>query len=139
MIPMRREAMYFLFLRRLYMYGITPPLYPTRAVVVVIVWYICSWIYNFLCNQCLSPLMLWVWISIRTRCTTLCDKVCQWLATGRWYSPGPPFSTTNKTDRNDFTEILWKVALNTIELTNLSPTFLSTDLKIVQTVIFYSM
>jgi hypothetical protein len=34
---------------------------------------------------------------------------------------------------------LWKAALNTIELTNLSPTFLSTDLKIVQTVIFYSV
>jgi hypothetical protein len=24
----------------------------------------------------------WVRISIRARCTTLCDKVCQWLATG---------------------------------------------------------
>ena len=32
-----------------------------------------SWIYNYLCNRCLSPLM-WVWISIRARCTTLCDK-----------------------------------------------------------------
>jgi len=42
-----------------------------------------SWIYNYLCNQCLSPLMLWVRISIRTGCTTLCDKVCQWLATGQ--------------------------------------------------------
>jgi len=21
-----------------------------------------SWIYNYLCNQCLSPLKLWVWI-----------------------------------------------------------------------------
>jgi len=27
-------------------------------------------------------------ISIRARCTTLCDRVCQWLATGRWFSPG---------------------------------------------------
>jgi hypothetical protein len=49
-----------------------------------------------LCNQCLSPLMLWVRISIRASCTTLCDKVCQWLATGRWFSPGPPVSSTNK-------------------------------------------
>jgi hypothetical protein len=32
-----------------------------------------SWIYNYLCNQCLSPLM-WVRISIREMCTTLCDK-----------------------------------------------------------------
>jgi len=35
-------------------------------------WSYGSWIYNYLCNQCLSPLMLWVWISIRVRCTTLC-------------------------------------------------------------------
>ena len=41
-----------------------------------------SRIYNYLCNQCLSPLMLWVRILIRARCTTLCDKVCQWLVTG---------------------------------------------------------
>ena len=50
-------------------------------------WSYGSWIYNYLCNQCLSPLMLWVRISIRARCTTLCDKVCQWLATGLWFSP----------------------------------------------------
>jgi hypothetical protein len=46
--------------------------------------------------------------------TTLCDKVCQWLATGRWFSPGTLFSSTNKTDRHDITEIVLKVALNTI-------------------------
>ena len=56
-------------------------------------WSYGSWIYNYLCNQCLS-LMLWVRISIRARCTTLCDKVCQWLATGRWFSP---VSSINKT------------------------------------------
>ena len=50
-------------------------------------WSYDSWIYNYLCNQCLSPLMLWVRISITARCTTLCDKVCQWLATDRWFSP----------------------------------------------------
>jgi len=32
---------------------------------------------NYLFNQCLSPPMLCVRISIRARCTTLCDKVCQ--------------------------------------------------------------
>jgi hypothetical protein len=69
-----------------------------------------SWISNYLCNQCLSPLMLWVRISIRAWCTTLCDKVFQWLATGRWFSPGPPVSSTNKTYRHDITEILLKVA-----------------------------
>jgi hypothetical protein len=45
-------------------------------------WSYGSWIYNYLCNQCLSLLMLWDRILIRARCTTLCDKVCQWLATG---------------------------------------------------------
>jgi len=35
-------------------------------------WSYGSWIYYYICNQCLSPLMLWVWILIRARCTTLC-------------------------------------------------------------------
>jgi hypothetical protein len=39
-------------------------------------WSYGSWIYNYLCNQC--------------------DKVCQWLAAGRWISPGIPVSSTNK-------------------------------------------
>jgi hypothetical protein len=47
--------------------------------------------------------------------TTLCDKVCQWLAEGRWISPGTPISFTNTNDRHDITEILLKVALNTIK------------------------
>ena len=76
-----------------------------------------NWIYNYLCNQCLSPLMLWIQISIRSRCTTLCDKVCQWLVTDRWFSPGPPVSSTNKSDCHDITEILLKVAISTISLT----------------------
>ena len=50
---------------------------------------------------------------------TLCDKVCQWLATGRWFSPGTPVSSTNRTDRHDIAEILLRVAINTIALTNL--------------------
>jgi hypothetical protein len=49
--------------------------------------------------------------------TTLCDKVCHWLATGRWFSLGAPVSPTNKTDRHNVAEILLKVALNTITLT----------------------
>ena len=81
-------------------------------------WLYGSWIYNSLCNQYLSPLMMWVRISIRARCTTLCDTVCQRLATGRWFSPGPPVSSTNKTDRNDITEALLKVAFNTIKQAN---------------------
>jgi hypothetical protein len=38
--------------------------------------------------------------------------------TGRWFSPGTPVSSTNKTDRHDITEILLKVVLNTIKQTN---------------------
>jgi hypothetical protein len=33
-----------------------------------------------------------------------------------WFSPGTPVSSTNKTDRHNITEILLKVALNTINL-----------------------
>ena len=73
---------------------------------------------QYLCNQCLSSLMLWVWISTRVWCTILCDKVCQWLATGRWFSLDPLVSSTNKSDCHDITEILLKVVLNTIKQTN---------------------
>ena len=55
---------------------------------------------------------------VRSTRYKLCDNVCQWLATGRWFSPGPVVSSTNKTDRHDITEILLKVALNTIKQTN---------------------
>jgi hypothetical protein len=41
--------------------------------------------------------MLCVGISIRARCTTLCDEVCQWLATGQWFSTDTPVSSTIKT------------------------------------------
>jgi hypothetical protein len=37
--------------------------------------------------------------------------------TGQWFSLGTPVSSTNKTDRHDITEILLKVALNTIKQT----------------------
>ena len=89
-------------------------------------------IYNYLYNQCISPLMLWsripmvrltycmkntqspLWVRMPLRRgeldTVLCDKVSQWLATGRWFSPGPPVSSTNKTEPHDITEILLKVA-----------------------------
>ena len=43
-------------------------------------------------------------------------KICQQLATGRGFSP---VSFTNKTDRQDTTEILLKVVLNTIPLTHI--------------------
>jgi hypothetical protein len=49
-----------------------------------------AWIYNYLCNQCLShqscklePRSWWGVLD-----TALCDKVCQWLATNRWFLSG---------------------------------------------------
>jgi len=88
-------------------------------------WSYGSWINNYLYNQCLSPLKLWVWIPLRLGAldTTLCDKVCQWLATGQWFSLGTLISSTNKTDCHDITEILLKVALNTIALEILKKCF----------------
>jgi hypothetical protein len=80
-------------------------------------WSYYIWIYNYICNQCMSPLMLWVWISSGRGVldTKLCDKVCLWLATGRWFTPVTPVDSTNKTDpHDDIAELLLKVALNSI-------------------------
>jgi hypothetical protein len=49
--------------------------------------------------------------------TQVCDKICQWLAAGRWFSPGNRVSSTNKTDLHDLTEILLQMALNTYDIT----------------------
>ena len=46
--------------------------------------------------------------------SNMCLRLHVELATGRWFSPGTLVTFTNKTDRNDITEILLKVALNTI-------------------------
>ena len=63
-----------------------------------------------------KEIMLWVRIPLRWGVldTILCDKVCQRLVAGWWISPGTLFSSTNKTDCHDITEILLEVALNTI-------------------------
>jgi hypothetical protein len=63
-------------------------------------WSYGRWICNFLYNKCLSPLMLWFRIQLRQGVldTILCDKVCQWLATGQWFSPSTLVSSNNKTD-----------------------------------------
>ena len=46
--------------------------------------------------------------------TTLCDKVCQLLATGQWFPPSIKLTATN----DYITEILLKVALGTINKTD---------------------
>jgi hypothetical protein len=67
--------------------------------------------------------------------TTLCNKVCQLLAAGRMFSPGSPDFSTNRTDRYNINEILLKVALDTITITN-SPTFISTSAYLVFLTVF---
>jgi hypothetical protein len=46
-----------------------------------------------------------------TRLAAASDKVYQLLVQGRWFSPGTPASSTNKTGCHDIAEILLKVAL----------------------------
>jgi hypothetical protein len=59
---------------------------------------------------------LWVRIPLMVRCTRfiniICDRVCQWLTTGPWFSPDTPDSSTNKTDHHDIVEIFLIVVLN---------------------------
>ena len=86
----------------------------------------CSWIYSYLCNQYLSPLKLWVRTPFMARCSQ-CNIMWEILSvswTGRWFSLGTSVSSTDKTDRHRITEILLKVALNTINKTNQTHLFL---------------
>ena len=45
----------------------------------------------------------------------VCDKACQWLATGQWFSPGT--WSTNKTDHHGDNWNIVEMALNTIDQT----------------------
>ena len=96
-------------------------------------WSYGRWIYNYLCNHCLSPLTLWVrihsvevyliqhylikFISDLRQVGGFLRVLCFPSPTGWWFSPGTPLPFTNKTDRHYVTEILLKVVLNTITLT----------------------
>ena len=68
-------------------------------------WSYGSWINNCLCNPCILPLTLSLRIPLMARCGNS--------VVFSGYSGFP----TNKTDWHDITEILLKVALNTIILT----------------------
>ena len=56
--------------------------------------------YLHVCNYCLSWLTLWVRtpLSQGVLDTALCEKACQWLVAGRWFSPGTLVSSINKKD-----------------------------------------
>jgi hypothetical protein len=64
------------------------------AVVVMII----CWIYHYLCKHWRCRFEPRSWRGVLD--TTLCDKVCQWLSAGRWFSLDTPVSSTNKTDRD---------------------------------------
>jgi hypothetical protein len=83
----------------------------------------CSKLFHYILNGLISKLQENVLISQMHCCdnfflnlNSLCDKVCQWLVAGQWFSLGSPVSSTTKTDGHDITEILLKVALNSLTL-----------------------
>jgi len=83
--------------------------YKVVAIVVLIVWYLCWW---------LSTLKLWVRILLMARYTLyniICDKVCQMTCSRSVVFSG--YSSTNKTEYHDISEILLKVALDIITVT----------------------
>jgi hypothetical protein len=84
----------------------------------------CKSLTNFIAQCCIEYTSPWAVFELTTLVMICTDprttirsrpyKVCQWLATGLWYSTGTPDSSTQTTDRHDITEILLKVVLNTI-------------------------
>ena len=82
-----------------------------RTVVVVIVWQLNLQLYV----QSVREFESRSWRGVLD--TTICDKVCQWLSAGQWFSL---FSSTNKSVGHVITEIWLKVELNTTTLTPFS-------------------
>ena len=78
-------------------------------------WSYGSWIYNYFCNQCLSPLKLWVRIPLVPIVLdiTLCDKVCQCFRQVGGFLQTLRFSPPIKLK---LTELLLEVALYTMTL-----------------------
>ena len=72
-----------------------------------------SWIYNYLCNQCLSSLNLWVWILLMVRCTQFVSDLRQIVVFSRYSG----FLHQLNWSPRYIIEILLKVALSTITLT----------------------
>ena len=101
---LRSECKYILYLPKMYVYCVYPVI--SKAQGLSWSWSYGSWIYNYLCNQCLLPLKLWVRIPFMDT----------------------PVSSTNKTDHHDITVILWsgvkhdkpgKTIKHSITMTNL--------------------
>ena len=76
---------------------------PNVYEIVLIYWY------NYLWNQCLSPLC-WEFESRPWRgvLDKLCDKVYQWLSTDRFFPPGTAVSSTDKLTATIELKYCWK-------------------------------
>ena len=57
-------------------------------------WTYGSWIYNYLCNQCLSPLKLWVWTLFMARCIKFVSDLRQVSGFLRVFRFPPPIKLT---------------------------------------------
>ena len=73
-------------------------------------WSYGSWIFNYLCNRCLSPLKLWVRIPLRRDeiDTLLCDTILSVTFDRSVFFSCTPVSSTSKHHHRDITEILLK-------------------------------
>ena len=71
--------------------------------------------------------------------TTLYDKVCQWLAAGRMFSPVTSVCSSNKTDSHDITEILLKIGLNTITMEYVILHHIDKKLRISNIIIYFAI
>ena len=72
-------------------------------------WSYCSWIYYYICNQCISPLTLQCRIPLIDYVIKFVRDLWQVGGFLRVFRFPPPI--TNKTDRHDITEILLKASL----------------------------
>ena len=68
-------------------------------------WSFDNWIYNYICNNCLSALTFLVRIPLMVRCTlyNIMWSTLPVTIACRWYSPVTPVSSTNKTARHEHT------------------------------------
>ena len=73
-------------------------------------WSYGSWIYIYLCNQCLSPLKLWVGIPLNARCFSIQHYVKKFVSD---FGRSVVFSRYSGFLHHDITEILLEVILNT--------------------------
>ena len=74
-------------------------------------WSYGSWNNNYLCNQFCCEFKYRSWRGVLN--TTLCDKVCQWLAVDLWFSLGTLGFLRQEDLQPRYNDILLKVALNT--------------------------